>query len=58
MHLSYACLTDAFTTEELRLHWWTDTKPVEMKPNINLPEYTITNVTHMVCVEDLTSLTG
>ena len=36
-------------------HWRTDANSVEMNPNISLPEYTITNVTHMVCSKNFSS---
>jgi len=48
-------VTDAYTTEDLVFHWRTDAKSVEMNPNISLPEYTITNVTHMVCSKNFSS---
>jgi len=47
---------DAYTTEDLVFHWRTDAEyAVEMNPNISLPEYTITNVTHMVCSKNFSS---
>ena len=46
---------DAYTTEDLVFHWRTDAIAVEMNPNISLPEYTITNVTHLVCSKNFSS---
>ena len=40
---------DAYTTEDIIYHWRNDTKEVEMNSKINLPEYSIMNVTHEVC---------
>jgi len=52
---SIACDVDAYTTEDLVFHWRTDAKSVEMNDNISLPEYTITNVSHMVCSKNFSS---
>ena len=49
------CDVDAYTTEDLVFHWRTDAKSVEMNDNISLPEYTITNVSHMVCSKNFSS---
>ena len=48
-------VADAYTTEDLVFHWRTDAKSVEMNDNISLPEYIITNVTHMVCSKNFSS---
>jgi len=36
-------------------HWRTDAESVEMNDNISLPEYTITNVSHLVCTKNFSS---
>jgi len=50
------CDVDAYTTEDLVFHWRTDAKSVEMNPNISLPEYTVTNVTQVVCSQNFMDL--
>ena len=55
MNVLYAFLADAYTTEDLVFRWRTDADPVEMNGNISLPEYTITNVSYLVCSKNFSS---
>lgn len=50
----FACL-DAYTLEDLVFRWRTDVHPVELSPTISLPEYTITNVSYVVCQKAFSS---
>lgn len=45
----------AYTTEDLVFKWREDALPVEMSQAINLPEYVITGITHLVCSTSFSS---
>jgi len=46
---------DAYTTEDLVFYWRTDAKPIEVNDKIELPEYILTNVTHVICSQNINS---